>query len=51
MERRNFIQLSGLGMLDAMLPVKGLFSIEPVKQATLSMQLYTVRDAIAKDPA
>jgi sugar phosphate isomerase/epimerase len=49
--RRNFLQLSGMGLLGAMLP-KGLASIaEPAKQARLSVQLYTVRDAIAKDPA
>ncbi|MBS1528150.1 MAG: sugar phosphate isomerase/epimerase [Bacteroidetes bacterium] len=52
MPRRDFLQLSGLGLLGAMLPMKGMLSpAEPANQARLSMQLYTVRDAIDKDPA
>lgn len=53
MHRRHFLQLSGMSMLGAMLPVKSLFAepLEAPGQARLSMQLYTVRDAVAKDPA
>ncbi len=51
--RRDFIQLSGMGLLGAMLPLKGLSALtaEAAPLPRLSMQLYTIRDAIAKDPA
>jgi len=51
--RRDFIQLSGVGLLGAMLPLNELsvLSAGPAPLPRLSMQLYTVRDAIAKDPA
>ncbi|MBS1531600.1 MAG: sugar phosphate isomerase/epimerase [Bacteroidetes bacterium] len=53
MDRRDFLQLSGLGLLGAMTPGTDLFSGigQPAKKARLSVQLYTVRDQIAKDPA
>jgi sugar phosphate isomerase/epimerase len=47
--RRDFLQLSGIGLLGAMIPGE-LLSIAGPAKAKLSMQLYTVRDAIAKDP-
>jgi sugar phosphate isomerase/epimerase len=47
--RRDFLQLSGVGLLGAMIPGE-LLSIAGPGKAKLSMQLYTVRDAIAKDP-
>src|ERR1700740_2698361 len=52
-DRRDFIQLSGMGLLGAMLPLKELsaFAAETLQLPRLSIQLYTVRDAIAKDPA
>jgi sugar phosphate isomerase/epimerase len=53
MDRRHFLQLSGMGMLGAMLSAKSLFAESSTAdgRARLSVQLYTVRDAIAKDPA
>jgi len=49
--RRNFLQLSGIGLLGAMMPGDLLSTIAGPAKAKLSMQLYTVRDEIAKDPA
>jgi sugar phosphate isomerase/epimerase len=49
--RRDFLQLSGMGLLGAMMPGDLLKIAEPADRAKLSMQLYTVRDEIAKDPA
>jgi len=49
--RRDFLQLSSMGLLGAALPfsAKELFSMDVNDQAKLSVQLYTVRNEIAKD--
>jgi len=49
--RRDFLQLSGIGLLGAMMPGDFLTTMAGPAKAKLSMQLYTVRDEIAKDPA
>ena len=49
--RRNFLKLSGIGLLGAALPTyaKSLLSPIPKYPAKLSVQLYTVRDQFVKD--
>ena len=49
--RRNFLELSGLGLLGAALPLSPMIPFEPTKwrPAKLSVQLYTVRNEISKD--
>jgi sugar phosphate isomerase/epimerase len=51
MHRRNFMQLTGLGLLRAALPFAPLspFGSVEKKPAKLSVQLYTVRNEISKD--
>ena len=51
MQRRRFLQLSGLGILGTALPFSGLSLFEPSekKLPKLSVQLYTVRNEIHKD--
>ncbi len=49
--RRNFLELSGLGLLGTTLPLSAMSSFDPAKwrPAKLSVQLYTVRNEISKD--
>jgi sugar phosphate isomerase/epimerase len=49
--RRNFLELSGLGLLGTTLPLSTMPSFDPAKwrPAKLSVQLYTVRNEISKD--
>ena len=51
LNRRNFLQLSGMGLIGSALPLASNFSFEPYKwkPAKLSVQLYTVRDQIKTD--
>jgi len=51
LNRRDFIELSGLGLLGAALPFSSGFLMDPMKwkPAKLSVQLYTVRDQIKSD--
>jgi sugar phosphate isomerase/epimerase len=51
MHRRNFMQLTGLGLLRAALPIPALSAFRRLekKPARLSVQLYTVRNEISKD--
>jgi sugar phosphate isomerase/epimerase len=49
--RRNFLQLSGMGLIGSALTLPSDFIVEPYKwkPAKLSVQLYTVRDQIKSD--
>ena len=49
--RRNFLKLSGMGLLGAAMPsyANSLFTPIPKYPAKLSVQLYTVRDQFIKD--
>lgn len=49
--RRNFLQVGGMGLLGAALPLSALpgFGTEKWKTAGLSVQLYTVRNQISTD--
>ena len=49
--RRNFLKLSGMGLLGAAMPsyANALFTPIPKYPAKLSVQLYTVRDQFIKD--
>lgn len=51
MLRRDFMQLTGLGLLGAALPLPALSFLDTTikKPAKLSMQLYTVRNEISKN--
>jgi sugar phosphate isomerase/epimerase len=51
LSRRNFLQLSGIGMVGAALPISPwtFFATEKWNPAKLSVQLYTVREQIKKD--
>lgn len=49
MERRNFVRKSGLLFSATMLPVSGFFR-EPSAAYKMGLQLFTIRDAMEKDP-
>jgi sugar phosphate isomerase/epimerase len=51
LNRRDFLHLSGMGLIGAALPLNALTVFEPVKwkPAKLSVQLYSVRDQIKSD--
>lgn len=47
--RRNFIKKSGILSAIALMPVSS-FSMVPTKKYKMGLQLFTIRDAMAKDP-
>lgn len=47
--RRTFVKQSGLLLSAAMLPISG-FSVENNPRFKMGLQLFTIRDAMAKDP-
>jgi sugar phosphate isomerase/epimerase len=49
LSRRNFLQLSGMGLMGAALPLPGPFDMGKWNPANLSVQLYTIREQIKTD--
>ncbi|MDN5203425.1 sugar phosphate isomerase/epimerase [Fulvivirgaceae bacterium BMA10] len=48
-DRRNFIKQSGLLMSTALVPISG-FSMTSLKKYKMGLQLFTIRDAMERDP-